>query len=289
MIASLVQLLFWLIRLIPVRLAGAMGAGLGRIAYFLDARHRHIAMRNLSRIYPGKAETWKSRIGRESFAELGRTSFELPHVYLRSKTFLLSRIEVENHQVLWQAEAHGKGVILVAAHHSNWELGALSLSMLGHATDIIYRTIRQPKLDAFILQARQRFGATMQARDIGLRWIPRALKNNHCIAVMIDQHLSGGTPVPFLGHAARTTTLPALFTNKYHTPVVGVRLDRIGKSFNFRLVFWSIPIEEHMTDEVKTMQVICGSFAPAIHQRPELWLWLHRRWLYLDEQEAANA
>jgi len=262
-----------------------MGAGIGRLAYFLDARHRQIAMRNLNRAYPEKAEAWKRNISRESFAELGRTTFELPHVYLRSKAFLLSRIKVKNHAALEQAKALNKGVILVACHHSNWELGALSFSMLDHTTDIIYRTVRQPALDQFVFQARQRFGTIMQPRDIGLRWMPRALKNNHCIAVMVDQHLSNGTPVPFLGHEGRTTTMPAVFTNKYDTPVVGVALHRIGRSFRFCLEFWPVPIDEHVTDEVKTMQIICASFAPLIHQRPEMWLWVHRRWLYLDEKE----
>ena len=286
--AILVKLICYLIRLIPVRLAGAMGAGIGRLAYYLNARHRHIAMRNLNRVYPQKTEVWKRRISRESFAELGRTSFELPHVYLRSKDFLLSRIEVKNYAALEQAKALNKGVILTACHHSNWELGALALSMLGHTTDIIYRTVRQPALNQFVLQARERFGATMQPRDVGLRWMPRALKSNHCIGVMIDQHLSNGTPVRFLGHQGRTTTMPAIFTHKYHTPVVGVALHRIGRGFNFCLEFWPVPINEHITDEVETMQIICDSFAPAIHQRPELWLWIHRRWLYLDEKEHAE-
>ncbi len=283
--AMLVKLLCYLIRLMPVRLAGALGAGIGRLAYFLDARHRHIAMRNLNRVYPEKPEAWKRKISRESFAELGRTSFELPHVYLRSKDFLLSRIEVKNHAALEQAIALNKGVILTACHHSNWELGALACSMLGHTTNIIYRTVRQPALNQFVLQARERFGAIMQPRDIGLRWMPRALKSNHCIGVMVDQHLSNGTPVRFLGHQGRTTTMPAIFTNKYHTPVVGVALHRIGRSFNFCLEFWSVPIDEHISDEVETMQIICDSFAPVIHRRPEMWLWIHRRWLYLDEKE----
>jgi len=286
--AILVKLICYLIRLIPVRLAGAMGAGLGRVIYVVDARHRHIAMRNLNRVYPEKPEAWKRRLSRESFAELGRTTFELPHVYLRSKSFLLSRIEVNNHDVLQQALTQGKGVIVAACHHSNWELGGLSLSMLGHGTDVIYRTVRQPALDAFVLQARSRFGAIFHPRDIGLRWIPRALKNNHCIAVMVDQHLSNGTPVPFLGHAGRTSTLPAIFTNKYHTPVVGVALKRMGKGFHFQLDFWKIPLKDDISDAAETMRIICDSFSPVIHQRPELWLWIHRRWLYLDEQEQAG-
>jgi len=283
--ATLVKLLCYLIRLIPVRLAGAIGAGLGRLAYFLDARHRNIAMRNLNRVYPDKSDTWKRRISRESFAELGRTSFELPHVYLRSKDFLLSRLEVESHDVLLKAKAQDKGVIVVAAHHSNWELAGLVFSILGDNADIIYRPIRQPALDQFILQARKRFGTIMHARDSGLRWMPKALKNNHCVAIVIDQHLSNGTPVPFLGHEAQTSTLPAIFANKYHTPVVRILLDRIGRGFKFRVSFQAIPINESATDEVQTMRIISDSFAPVIHRRPELWLWIHRRWLYLDEQE----
>ncbi len=281
----LIKLLFYLLRLIPVRIAGAIGAGMGRIAYLIDGRHRRIAMRNLDRIYPEQTLKWKRRISRESFAELGRTSFELPHVYLRSKAFLLSRIEVENEHVLIDALKQNKGAILAACHHSNWELGALSLSMLDHESDLIYRSVRQPALNRFTLDARKRFGASMHARDEGLRWMPKALKQNHCLGVMIDQHLSNGAVVQFLGHAARTTTMPAIFTNKHQTPVLGVALHRIGRSFRFRLEYWPVPIDPQMNDEIATMQIICDSFAPLIHQRPELWLWIHRRWLYLDEQE----
>jgi len=283
--AILIQLLCALIRLIPVRLAGAIGAGLGRFAYYLDARHRQIARRNLERIYPNKPDAWKRHICRESFAELGRTTLELPHVYLRSKAFLLSRIRIKNIDALHKAKALNKGIILAACHHSNWELGGLSLSMLGNDTDVIYRTIRQPALDAFVLKTRSRFGATFHSRDTGLRWVPRALKKNHCIAVMIDQHLSNGTPIPFLGHEGLTTTMPSVFANKYQTPVVGIALHRIGRGFHFCLECWEIPMPEQCSDEIEPMRRICDSFSPAIHQRPELWLWLHRRWLYLDEME----
>ena len=281
----LIYALMFMLRLVPVRLLGALGAGLGRLAYLFDRRHRQIVLSNLDRIYPERDEAWKIRIAHESFAELGRTSFELPHVYLRSKAFLLSRIELCNPELLDAAKAANQGVILAACHHSNWELGGLSLSMLGHTTDVIYRPIRQPSLDHFIRNARSRFGAIFHPREAGLRWIPRALKQNHLIAVMVDQHLSNGTPVPFLGHAALTTTMPALFTNKYRTPVVSVILHRIGRGFRFRLEF--LPVTIDSGDELQTMEAIGNSFAPAIHARPELWLWLHRRWLYLDEQEQA--
>jgi len=287
----LIKTLFFLIQLLPVRLAGAVGAGVGRLAYLLDARHRNIALRNLNRIYPERDAAWKIRIAHESFAELGRTMFEIPFVFMRSKAFLLSRIEIEGDDAYKQAVEQGHGVIISAMHHSNWELGALSISLLGHKSDMIYRSLRQPAVDRFILQARSRFGTDLHARNESLRWLPRALKNGHTIAVMIDQHLSNGTPLPFLGHMANTTTLPATFAAKYNAPVFGARLERIGRSFRFKFHLWPIELPQCSSDdkeqaEIETMQVICDAFAPIIHKRPELWLWIHRRWLYLDEKEA---
>jgi len=287
MLLFLVKLLFYLIRFIPVRVVGALGAGLGRVYYYMDRRHRKIALKNLLRVYPEKSADWRTRTAREACAELGRTSLELPHVFLRSREFLLSRIEISGEELLKQALSQKKGVILAACHHSNWELGALSISMLGYKANSVYRSIRQQPIDHFIVQARGRFGATLQARNKGLRWLPRAIKENSCIGLMIDQHLSSGLPVPFLGHLANTTTLPATIHNKYHTPIMGIALQRIGRSFSFQLKFWPIDIDIKDSNESNQMQLICDSFAPLIHARPELWLWIHRRWLYLDEQETA--
>ena len=291
--ALFIKTLLFLIRLIPVRVAGALGAGLGRFVYLVDARHRNIALRNLNRIYPDKEMAWKIRIAHESFAELGRTTFEIPHVYMRSKAFLSSRIQVEGEEAYRDALKDGNGVIMMAMHHSNWELGALSISMMGYESEMIYRSVRQPNLDKVILQARSRFGAQLHSRNDGLRWFPRALKNGNTICILVDQHLSNGTPIPFLGHMANTTTLPASFAAKYNTPLFGAHFERIGRSFRFKLHLWPIELPSLSNDkheaEIETMQVVCDSFAPVIHQRPELWLWIHRRWLYLDERESEQA
>jgi len=289
LLASLVKMAFWLVRLLPVRVAGGFGAGVGRIAYYLVRRHRNIAMMNLSRIYPHKTRQWRSKTARATFAELGRTCFEFPHVFLRSKEFLLSCVEVQGEALLRDAMDAGNGVFIAAAHHSNWELGALMFSMLGYDAHIIYRPLKNNVLEAYLKKCRERFGTTMQSRLQGLRWLPKTLKNGGAIGVMIDQHMSQGTPVPFLGHLGNTTTMPAAFVLRQQTPVIGVALERQGHGFHFTLRFWRIDMPEAGEDKqanmVHVMQNICDSFAPVIHERPELWLWLHRRWLILEQEE----
>jgi len=286
-----IQILFRLIRYLPVRLAGGLGAGLGRVGYLLDERHRRVALRNLERIFPEKGVAWKKRIARESFAELGRVMFEMPHIFLRSKSFLRSRVQIDGERAFREAMQEGRGVFLAACHHSNWEMGALMFSLLGYKSTIIYKPLRQAPLEKYLKCCRERFGACMRSRLDGLRWMPKALKNGASIAVMIDQHQSNGVPIPFLGHLASTTTLPAVFSFKYGTPVFGVALHRIGKGFHFRLQFWPIPAPEISGDKNAyydhLMHDITQSFDPVIRARPELWLWAHRRWRTLEHEITA--
>jgi len=285
--ATLVRGIFWLIRLIPVRLAGAMGAGLGRLAFYLIKRRRNIAIRNLTRIYPGRGRSWRKHIARESFAEMGRTMLEIPHVFLRSKSFLQSRIQVEGKDEYLAAMAEGKGSFVAFYHHSNWEMCGIMYATLGSDVSGIYRALRQPALDDFVKRCRERFGVIMQPRQEGLRWLHKALKQGRSVAILLDQHLSGGMPVPFLGHLANTTTLPAAFVLKHNTPVFGLALHRIGKTFRFRLQLWRIDMPaatgDKNADMYRIMHRIGKSFEPVINERPEMWLWSHQRWKLLEE------
>jgi len=290
--AGAVRLLFLLIRWLPVRIAGGIGAGVGRAAYHLIRKHRHITLGNLARIYPEKGRAWRQHTARESFAELGRSLFEFPHVFLRSRRFLMSRVKVEGEAAFHQAIAKGKGVIIIAAHHSNWELGALMFSMLGYDSSIIYRPMKQTPIENQLLHYRQRFGTIMRSRWEGIRWLKKDLQAGRAIGIMIDQHMSQGEQVPFLGHLANSTMLPAAIARRHGTPVFGAALHRVRHSFCFRLQFWPIDLPPSETDkkldQYRITEHIHDSYAPIIHARPELWMWLHRRW-YILEHDATLA
>jgi len=281
--------LFHLLSLLPVRLTGALGAGIGRLVYYLDKRHRHIALRNLARIYPEQRQSWQRWIARESIAEMGRTLFEMPHVFLRSRAFLLSRIEYDGVDAVKSLMDSGQSVILTTCHHSNWELAAQSMALLGYPSEQIYRALRQQPLDILLKQWRERFGNTLHSRSEHIRWLPKTIRSGDAVALMIDQHLSNGDPVPFLGHQANTTTLPTIFALKQGTPVFAAVLHRTARQFRFRMEFRQIRFpersEDRQCDIIERTRIISEAFAPAIHSRAELWLWVHRRWLYLDEQE----
>ncbi|MDQ6961354.1 MAG: lauroyl acyltransferase [Mariprofundaceae bacterium] len=277
-----IRVVFFLIRCLPVRACGALGAGLGRVFYRIDKKHQKTSLDNLTLIYPEKEANWHAHIARESFAELGRTLFELPHVFLRSRSFLLSRVTIKGEAAFREAMAQQKGVFLMASHHSNWELGGLMISLLNYDSSIIHSPLRQPALEAFLSACRCRFGAQLHARKEGLRWMPKALRQGRCAAIMIDQHQVNGMSVPFLGQDAMTTTLPAAFVYKYGTPIYSVILHRHAHEFRFCLEFKEIDAPPEGDDKALSAHALMSNvnayFSKEIYARPELWLWSHRRW-----------
>lgn len=292
-ISAGVRAIFWMIRFIPVRMAGGLGAGLGRIGYLLDERHRRIALRNLNRIFPEKSESWKKHMARESFAELGRIIFEMPHVFLRSEAFIRSRLSIRGEACLREAMDLGRGVIFVGNHQTNWELGAMVPALLGYPSHNIYRAIRPQSADAYLRQLRSRFGIVMHDRLDSSSWIPRALKKKSCIGFMFDQHVSEefGVAAPFMGHLASTTTFPARLSVKHGIPIVPITAFRKGRGFRFDIHIHPmiLPSRKDMSSGkehavFKVTERANRILGDAIRRQPECWLWTHRRWRTLEHE-----
>ncbi|MDQ6994228.1 MAG: lauroyl acyltransferase, partial [Mariprofundaceae bacterium] len=69
----LLHAVFFIAQIFPARWMGALGAGVGRMLFYVLKRIRLITIANLTRVYPEKNRTWRIRMARASFAEAGRT------------------------------------------------------------------------------------------------------------------------------------------------------------------------------------------------------------------------
>jgi len=286
------RLVFGTLAKIPMPIMHILGDALGWVYYVFDKRHRGITLRNIARVFPDKPKAERILLAKRTFKQMGRTLLEIPYVFMTSRENLLKHVEVQGKEVLKDALAQQKGVFLLAAHISNWELMGLIPSILGYKSSSLYRPLNQAPLERFTFASRTRFGSQMYSRKEKLRWLFKALKDNHCIGVAIDQHMGAGNGirVPFLGHLASTTQLPVPFVHRNQTPLIGMALIRQENTFKFILKFWKIvppeTIGDKTRDEVAVMTAACKSFDDVIKENPEQWLWMHRRWRAVETDES---
>lgn len=264
----------------PVERASDAGAKLLQRIGPLSSAHTTM-MRNLRLAFPNETETWRRDVARASWAELGRTLGEFPHLPEISSLGADPRIVVEGAERL--APLQQTGAVFIGGHFSNWETTAITLAESGLVCTMTYRPANNPIIDRRILDIRLRYGGTMQsAKGVeGGVGLARALRRKQSVALMNDQKYNEGVAAPFFGYDCMTADGPARLAHRYRTPLVPISLERIGPA-RFRVgVHEAIPLDYDapIADAARDAVFRVNSWVEArVREAPAQWFWVHKRW-----------
>ena len=103
------------------------------------------------------------------------------------------------------------------------------------------------------------------------------LKNNHSIALMIDQRVSEGIKVNFFNKPALTTTLPAQLSIKFEIDIIPVYIERTTDN-NFILEFQDRINPKNFSDKKDLTEKLNNVLEKMIIKNPNQWIWTHNRW-----------
>jgi KDO2-lipid IV(A) lauroyltransferase len=244
-----------------------------------------IARANLSRALPELDARARRRVLLGIWENLGRTAAEMPHVGALRRTADGPGWECEDDKVLRALRDHGGPAILFSGHLANWEIGLPVAAALGLTVSWFYRAASNPAADAAIQDMRR--GATgaevpMFAKgSAGAREALAHLRRGGVLGMLVDQKLNEGVAVPFFGRPAMTTPALAQFALRFRCPVIPVYSVRLGPA-RFRVICeppLALPDTNDRTAEVYALNLAMNATLERwIRERPECWLWLHRRW-----------
>jgi KDO2-lipid IV(A) lauroyltransferase len=269
--------------LLPRRAALALGRGLGRLWGDLDRRHLAIAADNLRRAFPHWDEARVLRTARGVYAYLGELLLDLLWTSRRSREEILAWIEVEGGEHVEQANAAGRGVLFVTGHFGNWELNAVAHAWRFGPVSVVARPLDNPALDRRLCDARSRSGNQVIYKERALARVMKALRDGQGVAILVDQNVQeeDGIFIEFFGRPAASTTVAAALALKTGCAVIpGCAVPLGGGRYRLRYdppLRWSATGDRD-ADIARLTQQIASHLEGWIRERPELWLWLHRRW-----------
>lgn len=278
--AMAVRGLFLAVRALSVDTASALGGWLGRR---LGPRlpRTEVARCNLRQAFPGLPPAELERIVQGMWDNLGRTAFEYPHLDRLRLFDSDDRVVVVGAERLRAMRDDGQPGIMFSAHLANWELLGPSAAALGLPLNLIYRAPNNPMMD-WLFDLRRSGAAEMIPKGAeGAKRSLRLLQQGAHLAMLVDQKMNDGIPVPFFGREAMTAPALALFALRFQCPVLPARIERLDGA-RFRITVFP-PLEpersgDRQADVVALMTRINAILERWIRERPEQWLWLHRRW-----------
>jgi KDO2-lipid IV(A) lauroyltransferase len=274
-------LLFAFFGLLPLDWASALGGWIGRtIGPHLGASRR--AVLNLRRAMPELGEAEIATIVRRMWDNVGRVIAEYPHLHRFRVYEEGGRVEHVGTELVDPVLAAGKRIIFVSAHFGNWEVATLAATQRGLDVTKIYRAANNPIVDAQIGRFRSVVGSELVPKGaVAARRAIEALREGRHLAVLVDQKMNDGIPVPFFGRDAMTAPAIAQLALRFACAIMPARVERLG-SANFRLtVFPAIEMAKtgnRHVDVLAVMTRVNAIIESWIRERPEQWLWLHRRW-----------
>lgn len=274
-----------LLQRLPLRLVARLGRWGGGLAYWLDGRHRRVALSNLAKCFgAGHSRRRLGEIARENFRRIGENFAAAVRTSAMSPAQISEVLTVCGTDKLLPQDRKVQGCYIAAiGHFGNFELYARGSQWVpGYRFATTYRALRQPSLNRLLQRLRERSGCMYFERRSEMSALREAMRGgNMVLGFLADQHAGDrGLPVPLFGELCSTTTAPAVFALRYKCPLF------VAICYRTALARWQIDvgpqIPTHENGQARSVEDITldmnRAFEEAIRRDPANWFWVHERW-----------
>ncbi|HEX6100788.1 MAG TPA: tetraacyldisaccharide 4'-kinase [Thermoanaerobaculia bacterium] len=258
------------------------GTRLGALGRNVLRGRDRLMLRNLRFVYPDRPESELRQIAKACWHHFGREVL----IGIQSQNLTLEQLAERcpfvNAHLLEEAIARGKGTILISAHWGGWEVAGQAIMSMVRNIRTVARPLDNELLERELQQIRARTGAEVVDRRKAARVLLKGLAENSVLVLLPDQAVlpREGVLVPFLGRPAWTTPAPAKMALRAGSTIVFAFCipDGLRHRLEFVESIRADLLTESERDPVELTKRINEIISRRIHERPDLWLWMHDRW-----------
>jgi Kdo2-lipid IVA lauroyltransferase/acyltransferase len=277
-------LLLRLLGLLPLPVLYGIGRLIAFVTFDVLHWHRRLAAANIARSFPQRSDAERATILRRAYYNLGDTLAEAIWGWRADGAALAARVDIDNRHLINRYFAERKSVVLLAAHMCNWEwLVLAACAELGIPIAPLYKPLRVASVDAYVRDARARFGGHPIALDNLIYELTMRASEPRAFAMLADQTPPRDGPKHWRRFLEQDTAFYAgigLIARYLDAPVIYVAMRRVRRGHyaaHLHLIaeapYDSDP-EEVIIDRYATL------LEAEIARSPADFLWVHRKWKY---------
>ena len=269
---------------LPLVWVARLGRAGGALAFWLDGRHRNVALKNLTLCFGKEKSPEEIRaIAKENFKRIGENFFSSIKTAAMSFDQLQSDLEFSGFDRLpLKNDAAGNlNAVMAVGHFGNFELYArIHDRRPDYQGATTYRAFKQPALNRLMQSLRGRNGCLFfERRSDGTRLRERINRGGVLLGLLADQS-APGLRAPFLGHDCNTGLAPAVLALRYKAELFTAICRRVG------LAHWRLEAGESIATHengqprpaTDIMRDVNRTLEAAVRLDPANWFWVHRRW-----------
>jgi Kdo2-lipid IVA lauroyltransferase/acyltransferase len=282
----IVPFLFKLLAYLPLPLLRVLGALIGTLVWCFRLRAARITLRNIQLCFPDLSLAEQKRISRQSLQQTAQTAMEAGAIWQQAWPWVKKKIvAMEGHELLQAKVAEGKGVLVLAPHHGNWEVVAPYLASIAPLT-AMYQPLDNPEMDKLVLSGRSKLNINMAPTNRkGVMMLLKALQAGHIVGVLPDQAPesdAGRIVAPFMGIPAWTMTLVHGLIQRTGCSVCTCFAERVKGGF--KLVVIEVSSDIYSDDLLRSATGLNASVEACVKRAPSQYQWEYKRFRRLPEE-----
>jgi KDO2-lipid IV(A) lauroyltransferase len=272
----------WIITLLPLPVLYIFSDLLYLVLYYIVSYRRKVVAENLRNSFPEKSKEELKTIEKKFYrhlADLLIETFSLTHM---SKAEQKKRFTYSNLEVIDRLREDKRDIIAVLGHYNNWEWPTLLPYFLKYKIIIIFKPLQNKYFNEFINKHRSKFGIVLTPTSQVIREIINYRKNNiNTLSVFISDQIPAKGDIKFWTKFLNQDT--AVFTGagkiaaKYDMAVVFFHIQKVKRGYYNLDIELLLEHTEGLSEELIT-ETHVRRLEEIIREKPEYWIWSHRRW-----------
>lgn len=251
------------------------------LTYYIVKYRRKVVSENLKKSFPNKTDQELKIIERKFYHHFTDFIFESIRSISISEKNVISRTALKNQELLDKYYKQGKNVLVVCGHYNNWEFYALSLpKRLKHTTYSLYQPLKNKFFDKMLLNSRNRNGMKLiQTNDV-ISFFREDNINPKLMVIVNDQSPTNKNKAywnTFLNQDTGWNVGPEKLAKKFDYVVLFGHSKKVKRG-SYEVEFSLITETPKSTQDEFITDKYSAILEKVIQEKPEYWLWSHKRW-----------
>lgn len=251
------------------------------LIYRVFGYRKKVVLENLKKSFPEKTDREIQEISKRFYRNLSDIMVEGIKGFSMSKESLIKRYKVLNPEKADIYFEQNRSIIGIGSHYCNWEWGVLCFSLqFKHKTIGLYKPLSNKYIDKYIKKTRAAWGMNLVSIYETAKIMKQSNSESSLYFMIADQSPSNTKKaywIDFLNQDTACLHGPENYSKQYNLPVLYGHVERVKRGYYtiFLSEVATNPQEKSPSEITNTYMKILEN---AILQKPENWLWSHRRW-----------
>jgi Kdo2-lipid IVA lauroyltransferase/acyltransferase len=272
----------WIITLLPLSVLYVFSDLFYLVLYYIVSYRRKVVAENLKNSFPEKSEEERKTIEKKFYRHLADIIVETLKLTHMSHAQRAKRFTYSNLGVIDRLREDKRDIIAILGHYNNWEWPTLMSYYMKYKVIIIFKPLQNKYFNGFLNKQRSKFGMVLTPTSQIIREILNYRKDNiNTLSVFISDQIPAKGDIKFwtkfLNQDTAEYTGAGKIAAKYDMAVVFFHIQKLKRGH------YNLDIEllyEHtkgLSEDLIT-ETHVRKLEENIREKPEYWLWSHRRW-----------